>query len=165
MSRFFLVHATKLVHSSAEARALIARGGIDLRQAAITEEPIVLPADTSATDQSEEVKVLHYSADLLQLSVQSHRTSLLVMSENYYPGWMAWLDDAPAKIYNVDIAFRGIVIPAGTHWLRMVFRPVILPVSAAVSFATAGLIVFGLWYSYLRKRKMTGHDKATPAQP
>jgi uncharacterized membrane protein YfhO len=64
----------------------------------------------------------------------------LVLSETYYPGWKAWIDEQPTQIHSVDIALRGVVVPAGAHRLRMEFRPVILPVSLGISLATAILL-------------------------
>jgi uncharacterized membrane protein YfhO len=60
-----------------------------------------------------------------------------VLAESYYPGWKAWLDEAEVPIYEVDLAFRGAVVPRGMHHLRMEFQPMILPISSAISIATA----------------------------
>jgi uncharacterized membrane protein YfhO len=67
------------------------------------------------------------------------------MSETWYPGWKAWLDDKPARIIRSDLAFRGVVVPDGTHSVRMEFRPVILPISIAVSVLTALVLVGLVW--------------------
>jgi uncharacterized membrane protein YfhO len=101
-----------------------------------------LPAGnpSNGTD-SDEVKALRYQPDSLDLSIRSKEPALLVLSENYYPGWQAWLDGAPVAIYRTDIAFRGVAIPPGAHLVRMEFRPVILPVSAAISLGTAVLLL------------------------
>jgi hypothetical protein len=141
MPRFFLVREIKPVASLAEARSLI-DGGIDFRRTAITEQAIALPAGnpSNGTD-SDEVKALRYQPDSLDLSIRSKEPALLVLSENYYPGWQAWLDGAPVAIYRTDIAFRGVAIPPGAHLVRMEFRPVILPVSAAISLGTAVLLL------------------------
>ncbi len=140
MPRFFLVHDVKQGDSLA---------GVDLRSAAITDRPVeVAPGGNGA------VKVLHYAADSLELSVQTDSRTLLVASENYYPGWRAWLDGDATEIYRTDISFRGVVVPAGTHRLRMVFRPVVFPISLALTLITAmglGILAFtGKRSSYYR---------------
>ncbi len=65
-----------------------------------------------------------------------------MLSETYYPGWKAWLDDQPVPIYSTDIALRGVIVPAGAHRVRMEFRPLILPISLGISLATAILLAF-----------------------
>jgi hypothetical protein len=143
MPRFFLVHRAIAVGSPTEARQLIERGVIDFRKAALTEEAVAL---TPAIEPSfEKVSVVDYQPNSLHLSVQSTGTSLLVMSETWYPGWKAWLDDKPARILRSDLAFRGVVVPDGTHSVRMEFRPVILPISIAVSVLTALVLVGLVW--------------------
>jgi hypothetical protein len=54
-------------------------------------------------------------------------------------------DGTPTEIYRTDIAFRGLSLPAGVHTVRMEFRPVILPISIAVSAGTAALPVLPWW--------------------
>jgi hypothetical protein len=139
MPRFFLVHQTRLAGSLAEARAAIDRREIDFRQTALTEEPIPLPR---AAEGAEAVRVIEYQPNSLELEVESRGTSLLVAAETEYPGWKAWVDGRPEAIHRVDIAFRGVVVPGGSHRVRMEFRPIILSVSLGITLATAlGLVL------------------------
>ena len=76
----------------------------------------------------------------MELAVESRGSSLLVASETHYPGWKAWVDDEAVPIHRVDIALRGVVVPAGAHRLRMEFQPVVLWIGLAISLATAALL-------------------------
>jgi uncharacterized membrane protein YfhO len=60
-----------------------------------------------------------------------------VVSDTFYPGWRAWVDGAPAVIYSVDGAMRGVMVPAGAHTLTMRYRP-------AVVFEGAALTLLGI---------------------
>jgi hypothetical protein len=151
MPRFFLVHDVKPVESLAEARKLIDDGAIDFRRTAITEQPVPLPA-SGASETADEVTVSKYEPDALELAVRSAGPGLVALSENDYPGWRAWLDETPTPIYRTDIAFRGVAVPAGRHVLRMEFRPVILPVSMALSLVTAGLLIVMAFIGRVRSR-------------
>ena len=141
MPRFFVVHQVRAVVSLAEARAAIDRREIDFRQTALAEAPIPLPPGGSGVD---EVKVVEYLPGSVELAVQSRGAGLLAASETHYPGWQAWVDDAPATIHRVDIGLRGIVVPDGAHRVRMEFRPAILWVSLGITLATAGVLAM-LW--------------------
>ena len=142
MPRFFLVRDVRLVHSLAEARSLIAGGAIDLRRTAITEDPIPIPSRDLSLDREgaaaipDSVSVVSYQPASLDLAVNAAAPALLVASETEYPGWQAWIDGRPAPIHRVDIALRGIAVPAGAHRVRMEFRPVILLISLGISLAT-----------------------------
>jgi Bacterial membrane protein YfhO len=139
LPRFYFVRRVRQVAALAEAHALIEHGKIDFRDTAIADQPIDLPAADSAVPPGE-VTVTQYEPSRIKLSLRASRTSLLVLSETYYPGWKAWIDGQPSTIYPVDIALRGVVVPAGAHQLRMEFRPAILPLSLGISLATAILL-------------------------
>ena len=145
MPRFFVVHQVRRVASIDEARTAVGRGEVDLRRCALTEEPMELRPGQGTED---EVRVLSYRPSALDLTVRSHGTGLLVLSESEYPGWYAWLDEKPVAIHRVDIAFRGVVVPDGEHRVRMAFQPAILPISLGISLATGLLLV---WLAF-RKR-------------
>jgi hypothetical protein len=133
LPRFFLVHQVRAAGSLAEARAAIDRREIDFRQTALTEEAIPLPPGGAGVDG---VKVVGYEPNSVELEVSSRGAGLLVGSETHYPGWEAWVDEAPTEIHRVDLALRGVVVPEGTHRVRMEFRPGILWVGLGVSVAT-----------------------------
>jgi hypothetical protein len=142
MQRFFLVHDAVPESSLGEARRLIADGVVDLHRTAITDRPISL----RGAHGGDQVETVEYQPGRLQLKVTTEQPALLVLAESYYPGWVAWVDGAPAEIYRTDIAFRGVAVPAGSHTVRMEFRPAILPISIAVSVGTA-LLLGLLWGS------------------
>jgi hypothetical protein len=139
--RFFLVHQVRTVGSLEQARDLILRHQIDLRESAIVEKQISISSASSATHSTDEVKTIQYEPTKIDISTESSRGSLLVLSETNYPGWKAWLDDRPAPIYSTDIALRGVMVPAGAHRIRMEFHPLILPISLGISLVTAILLV------------------------
>jgi hypothetical protein len=159
MPRFFLVPEVRTAPSLTEARSLIGSGAIDFQRTAITDRPVALPAGNAGGILTDDVKVSRYQPDSLALSIRSSAPALLVLSDNYYPGWKAWLDDVPAPIYRTDIAFRGVAVPPGPHVVRMEFRPIILPVSAAISVATAVLL---LALAYLGRAGATVPRPAPP---
>jgi len=120
-----------------EIERLIRSGEVDLRRAAFTEEkPPVTASGAIGT-----VRTIAYEPNSLELEVKTQSASFLVLSEEYYPGWQASIDGAPSKIYRTDLAFRGMAIPAGTHRVRMEFRPSILTAGCAVSACTLILLL------------------------
>ncbi len=153
LPRFYFVGRVQPVASLAEAHELIEHGRIDLHETAITDQKIDLsPNDDLST--AGDVKVIKYEPSRIDLSLRTARVSLLVLSETYYPGWKAWIDEQPAAIHPVDIALRGVVVPAGAHQLRMEFRPAILPISLCISLATAILLAISASLYRIRARSL-----------
>jgi Bacterial membrane protein YfhO len=136
LPRFFLVHNTLLVKSLAEARAAIS-GGFAFSKTAIVDTPVVLAPAASP----EKVRTVSYEPDALEVEATATAAGMLVLSENNYPGWRAWVDGRETPIYSADIAFRGVILPVGTHRIRMEFHPVILYWSLGLSTATAILLM------------------------
>ncbi len=136
LPRFFLVHQARTVGSLEEARALILGHQVDLRRTALVDQALTI----APSDGPDEVKTLKYQPNAIEVSTEASRSSLLVLSETYYPGWKAWVDDRPTPIYSTDIALRGVIVPPGVHRVRMEFRPLILTVSLGISLATAILL-------------------------
>ncbi len=57
---------------------------------------------------------------LVNLKTQSPSEQFLVFTQNYLPGWRAFLDDQEVTMHKVNTVFPGIFVPAGDH--RVVFK-------------------------------------------
>jgi uncharacterized membrane protein YfhO len=60
-----------------------------------------------------------------------------VLSDVYYPGWIATMDDRPATIYPANFAFRAVLVPGGSHRVVFVFEPVMWKIGLLISGVTA----------------------------
>ncbi len=59
----------------------------------------------------------------LQVDVHAPAGGFLVIAQTDYPGWEAWVDDQPARIWRANGAFQAVEVPAGTRQVWMVYRP------------------------------------------
>ena len=57
----------------------------------------------------------------LELSANAPAGSSLVVSENYFPGWTARVNDAPAKVGRVDFTLIGVQLPEGARKIELSF--------------------------------------------
>ncbi len=69
------------------------------------------------------VELLAHRGNSARISARMACTGMVVLSDTYYPGWQATVDGAPAPIYEVDGALRGVVVAAGAHTVEMRYRP------------------------------------------
>ena len=147
MPRFFLVRDVRLVHSLAEARASSPVAPSTCAARPSPKHPIPLP-DPGRHDESAAVagavSVVSYQPASLDLAVTAAAPAHWWPPKPNIPGWQAWVDGRPAPIHLVDLALRGIALPAGAHRVRMEFRPVILPISLGISLATL-IVLLLLW--------------------
>ncbi len=120
LPRFFLVDRILAVDGAAKARKVIA-DGLDLAHAAVV---VGGPSATFSGADSGQVRTIAYEPDRLAVETTAgDGGAFLVLAENFYPGWRAWIDDRPTVIYRTDVAFRGVKIPRGKHSVRMQFDP------------------------------------------
>ncbi len=83
---------------------------------------------------------LQYDLDRVRISVETDQPGYLVLSDAYYPGWQATVDDRAEPIRRANYAFRAVYVPAGQHTVEFVFQPLIWKFGLAVSGVTlAGL--------------------------
>ncbi|HEY3135785.1 MAG TPA: YfhO family protein, partial [Blastocatellia bacterium] len=78
---------------------------------------------------------------------------LLILSDNYYPGWQAFIDDSPVQIFRANCTMRAVNVPAGRHVVSFVFKPVSFFASMYVSLAAAALILPVLILSAAKRKR------------
>lgn len=69
------------------------------------------------------VEVNHYSALSVNLQASLNCDGMVILADAYYPGWQATVDGKAARTYEVDFAFRGVVVPKGAHAVIFNYRP------------------------------------------
>jgi hypothetical protein len=62
-----------------------------------------------------------FNSVVLQAAMQCQ--GMVILSDNWFPGWAATVDGQPAKIWEADTAIRGVEVPAGSHRIEMHYRP------------------------------------------
>jgi hypothetical protein len=153
LPRYFLVSSVRQA-TDLEAERLIRSREADLHRTALITGSVPFGVGGNSTGpKSGKVRTLGYEPDSLRVEVDTPEPAFLVLSEAYYPGWLATIDDRPAEIYRTDIAFRGVVVPAGRHMVQMQFRPVIFAWARAIS--ALALVVLSV-FIMLRKRRIYG---------
>ncbi len=90
---------------------------IDLRKTAVVEEPMTVSPGTNA------VTVDTYRMNDITMSVHSSSDGLLVLTDNWAPGWRAKVDGNQTPVYRTDFTFRGVPVPAGDHKVFMYYWP------------------------------------------
>jgi len=63
--------------------------------------------------------------------------------DTYDPGWKVTVDGRPAPLLRANVAFRGVLLPAGRHVVEQVYRPwtVVYGLAASAAALLAGLAV------------------------
>lgn len=63
------------------------------------------------------------SCNQIDLEVASPSAAILVLTDTFYPGWIATIDGRQTEILHANFLFRAIVVPAGVHSVCFAYRP------------------------------------------
>lgn len=109
------------------------------------------------------------SADETRLTAQIQNNpaaSLLVITDTYYPGWEADIDDSSTPLIPVNIRHRGVVVPAGDHTVHLRYVSGSLRLGSIITLVsvliTIGLTVIPFAFSVLHTRQITAARAAHP---
>jgi uncharacterized membrane protein YfhO len=144
------VHETEVAPSRETLLSRLGAPGVDPHRTALLASALDANLEPLPDGPPEEVTVGHYQQNKLGLSVKARSRGLLVLSENFYPGWQAGVNGRPARIYEVDGALRGIVVDAGENRVVLDYAPAWLAAGALLTFAAFGGTLVG--FLLLRRR-------------
>jgi uncharacterized membrane protein YfhO len=102
--------------------------------------------------------IINYQADEVVIEASAPADGWLVLSDRFYPGWKAWLDQYPVDIYKANVFLRAVKFPAGQHRVVFKYQPASLRVGAAVSIP-AWILALALWsITLIMTRRSQGHE-------
>lgn len=160
LPRAFVAGAARVVRDRVEARAAMSDPSLDPAATVVLEASgapsAALPGGMPSP--AGQARIALYEPQRVEVEVMAERPGVLVLADAYYPGWEAELDGEPAHIHPADLAFRGVVVPAGTH--RVVFR--YRPASVSAALILAGISAAAL-AAALRSRAWTASVAPGPA--
>jgi hypothetical protein len=84
--------------------------------------------------------VVRQAPNQLEVKTESTVPGILVVSENHYPGWRAYVDGRMAKMIRVNYNQRGVALPAGNHVVTFAYWPL----SVLAGFAISAITLLGL---------------------
>jgi hypothetical protein len=119
LPRAMLIERARVVQSGEEAWPAIHEPEFKPGGEVIVEGGSALEPQ-ARVDGLRDLAFTHYSNERVEFSVLTPVTAYVVLSDVFYPGWAATIDDRPTPIYPADFAFRAVLVPAGSH--RIVFR-------------------------------------------
>jgi hypothetical protein len=100
-------------------------------------------------------EVVAYEPNRVDVRTKAAAPSILVLAENHYPGWRAYLDGRRVDLLRVNYAQRGVVLPAGEHEVSFRYRPASVYAGLALSLLAA-LALLLWWRRWLPEERLLG---------
>jgi hypothetical protein len=95
-----------------------------------------------------EASITVYSPEYVEIQVDAMADGDLILSDAYYPGWVATVNGELKPIFKADVMFRGVQIPEGKSTVVFEYKPswwpgiLIFGAAAWVLAAVVGLVLF-----------------------
>ena len=72
---------------------------------------------------SDPVSVLAYSSNEIILAAHTERPGYLVLSEVWFPGWLATVNGKSAPVWRANYTLRALAVPSGELNVRLWYAP------------------------------------------
>lgn len=118
LPRAFFASEIVKVKSDQEEFAMLLDDNFDARKKAISQE-----FEFSNRQSTAKVSFANYQDQSLTLFAETDRQVPLILTNVYYPGWKAYIDDQQVPIYKVDFMLQSIVVPQGNHEVEFKYQP------------------------------------------
>jgi hypothetical protein len=132
LPRAWAVHDVAAVHNLGEVQHFM-----QTRNPAKTAVMIGTPPPVDTCEGADSVTMWRPNVNAVDMRANMACRGMVVLSETFYPGWIATVDGATVPIYQVYGMLRGVPVNAGSHKIEMRYRPK----SVLIGF---GMTVLGL---------------------
>lgn len=88
--------------------------------------------------------VTRYTPNDVTIAVSASAPALLVMSDNHFPAWKAFVDGKPSECYRADYTFRAVAVPAGAHTVEFRYQSGVYNTGKAISLISLLLTLAGI---------------------
>ena len=105
--------------------------------------------------ENEKIELVSYKPDELVYKYSAREEKLAVFSEIYYAsGWKSYIDEKESKYFRTDYVLRGMVVPAGDHEIKFVFKPASYIIGNKISLTSSVLLILLTAGYFLAKLKI-----------
>jgi hypothetical protein len=167
LPRAFLVSSQRVIRTERDQLRAVERPGFPRRGVVVTDRPLAgIPlAGSTASGATRSAQILSYAPEKVRILVHAKRESVLVLTDDYFPGWIASVNGHRAGIARVDYLMRGVRVGAGTSTVTFSYQPSSWRVGWIISLA-AFVVWLGLLLSAVRARRRAraAAARATPAE-
>ncbi|HEX9161150.1 MAG TPA: YfhO family protein [Thermoanaerobaculia bacterium] len=105
---------------------------------------VVLKRDPGVSITRARVDIVKARATRYELRVESAGPALIASSIPYWPGWVVTADGGRLEPLQLNSAFLGFLVPAGSKNVRVLYRPMTFYLPAAASLIASASLAFCL---------------------
>ena len=108
----------------------------------------------------QEASIASYRSQEVIVRASLANDGILVLNDTDYPGWSAEIDGRLVQSINANYMFRAVLLPAGSHVVRFVYRPHSLYKGLAIALMTLAIVVAGGVLTRSRRDRIANKEPA-----
>ncbi len=143
LPRAFLVHEAETMSLEQMREVMIRPERFDSEMIILLEkgrapEEMVAAAEggTHSEREKEYLKIINHGSEKVSMQAELSYPGWLFLSDVYFPGWKARVDNRETRIYRANYAFRAVLLPAGVHNVMFQYQPASFRIGLWVSLAS-----------------------------
>ena len=134
-----------VAHDEHEAWEMTSSGRIDFDRQVILEGAVKADSASCIDDvRAADIQIVSEHPNRLDVVVQTPSSGWFVLSDVWYPGWRASINNAYTPIWRANYLFRAVHLGAGEHEVIFSYQPASFYLGVLISFF-ALLIVWTIW--------------------
>jgi len=145
-----------------QALALVADRGFDPRATVVLETSDGVAVLSGPAGPSP-ARISSYAANQVVIEVDGGREGYLVLTDNYFAGWRAWVDGQQAQVYRADGTFRAVHLTPEARQVIFKYSPDSFNMGLLITLLAGVFVAGGAGYwGWQRVARRLEH--ATPVQ-
>lgn len=153
LPRFYLVKNYEVIQDDKQLLKTLFDSSFNPKDTVLLEKKPNIINLKSIKKAGQKVKLLKYEENYLKIKVESSENALLVVSDNYYPGWQAYINEKETPIYRANYTFRAIDVPKGESTIEFRYEPYSIKIGIIISST------FLLLYILVTSKKIIAKSK------
>jgi hypothetical protein len=121
--RVWTVHKAIPVGNWDEVHAVMGDPGFDVAEATFLDKKDGVPTLVDCPPSGDQVRLLERTNWHVKIQATLGCKGMVILSDNFYPGWRGYVDGNRAPILPAYKSIRGVVVDAGVHIVEMRYVP------------------------------------------
>ncbi|MCI0528461.1 MAG: YfhO family protein, partial [Nitrospira sp.] len=143
--RAFIVHRAEILPNPEAVIKRLTEESFDLRTQVTLEEAVEDPARLTGYEaplvDGSTAEIVSYGPTRVVIRVHMEHAGFLVLSDSYFPGWLAFVNGMERKIYLTNYFIRSVFLDRGVHTVEFVYQPVSYKLGAWLTLLGCGVVV------------------------
>lgn len=147
IDRVYFVDKIRALESNEELGKILTNKNFDPTKEVLVFDGRDLPANFTKG----QAEITKYTSTEVELKTKSESEGFLVFSDSFDKGWKLARDGSSERLYKVNGAFRGFLVPKGESTFRMYYYPDSFDLGLKISLGTVFILISLIIYSLKRK--------------